>query len=297
MKLTRKLITYSIMFLLTTFSTVRAENATGIPIFRVGGGVSTTMVIDDKIQVVAYPYMDQILEGLIPSHTNLEIHGHNHNVGTVNEEISDLETVGYGNWPSAEAAVVLVSTDVDDDGDPVDTGARTVIVRGLTDNAGSWEEAEEAVTMDGTTPTAGTTILFIRLHELEVVTCGTSLSNEGDITASISGTDIIRMYADHGKTSSGRWTVPSDMVAYINALSCSTINTKDSTFHVFTRDASTSNTAFLVQRSVSTLNAGFATMARSSMRLTEKTDIIFIGHCEQAGGKLNMYMDGWYEEP
>jgi hypothetical protein len=245
--------------------------------------------IGGKLFVIDAGYLNQIREDNVPGHTYISIGGNNLNIGTALEEISDLGTVGYGNWPSSAVGAILVSDSADDDS--AGTGARTVIVRGLD---GSYVEVSETVTMDGATPATITTQTFLRIHELEVVTVGSGLANAGTITASISGTDIIAMLPGHGKSRSGRYTVPANTTLYLQNPEGSVINGKDCAFHLFTRDSGTANSPFVLQKIWSTKDAGYSPCGRF-MPITEKHDVILLGEGEAVSSIVAASVEGWLE--
>jgi hypothetical protein len=266
-----------------------SESATGIPFHRVSGGINTDMVVANKIFVIDAGYINQIREGNIANHTYICINGNNLNLGTANEEISDLGTVGFGNWPSAALGAILVSDSAEDAA--AQTGALTVIVRGLD---ADYALASETVTMTGVTPATITTQTFLRIHELEVVTAGTALGNVGTITASIDGNDIIALLPGHGRSMSGRWTVPAGNTLYLQNPEGATINGKDTAFHLFIRDSDTANSPFLLIKVWGTKDAGYMPNGKLQA-IPEKYDIVFIGEGELAGSIATASVEGWYE--
>jgi hypothetical protein len=287
----RKFYISLLFVLLFAIGTIAAYALTSVEIKSYPDATDSATVISNKLSSIAYPYLEQILEGNIPDHIYVQVRGHSHSIGTADQELSALGTAGFGNWPAAAAGAVLVSTDVDDDGDPADTGARTVIVRGLDEN---WALASETVTMNGTTPTAATTVTFIRIHEIEVVTAGSSLTNEGQITASISGTNIIAMYAIHSTSESGRYTIPAGYTGYFQNLEGSGIGNKEMTYHIFCRDNTVANSPFLLRASWHSKDGGFRPNGRIEP-FTQKIDLVFVAHAELAGATASASVEGWVE--
>lgn len=250
--------------------------------------------VGNKLFVLDAGYLNQIREGNVPGHIYKKIKAHSHSVGLTDQELSALGTARFGNWPSVAAGVVLVSTDIDDDGDPADTGARTVIVRGLAET--TWAPLEVTVTMDGQTPTAATAEKFIRIDEIEVITAGTSLSNEGVITASIGGTDIMSIYADHTTSCAGRCTVPAGYTGYFQNPEGSAVGNKEMTYHIFCRDATIANAPFCLKASWHSKDGGYRPNGLLE-KFTEKTDIVFVAHAGIAGAKASASIEGWIEVP
>lgn len=281
----------STLIILTIILLASLAFALSVEIKSNPSSTNTATVTSNKLGTIAYPYLEQILEGNIPDHTYVHVRGHSHSIGTADQELSALGVAGFGVWPSAAAGAVLVSTDVDDDGDPADTGARTVIVRGLDEN---WALATETVTMNGTTPTTATTVTFIRINEIEVVTAGTTLTNEGDITASISGTNIIRIYAEHTTSDSGKYTIPANYTGYFQNLEASAIGNKEMTYHIFCRDMTVADSPFLLRSSWHSKDGGYRPNGRIEP-FSEKVDLVIVGHAELAGAKASASFEGWIE--
>lgn len=250
--------------------------------------------IGGKISAIDAGYLNQIREGNVLNHEYFHIRGHSHSIGTGDQELSALGTAGFGNWPSAAAGVILVSADAQDG--VAGTGALTVIVKGLDDVAGDWVPATTTITMDGTTPTVVSAQTFIRIHEIQVVTVGANLSNEGDITASISGTDIIAVYANHSCSDSGRITISTGKIGYFENPEGSAIGNKEMTYHIFCRDNVVANSPFLLRTSWHSKDGGFRPNGKLTPA-TEKTDIIIIAHAEISGAKSSASFEGWIETP
>ncbi len=111
-------------------------------------------------------------------------------------------------FPTAAETIAIVSTDVDDDGDPADTGARTFMIEGLDTN---YLEITEAVTLNGTTP-VNTTLLFLRVNRAYVLTAGSTQTNEGVISAvnTTTGDNLFSIPLGKGQTTLGLYTVPAN---------------------------------------------------------------------------------------
>lgn len=73
----------------------------------------------------------------------------------------------------------VVSTSTDDDGDPVGTGVRSIIIYGIDENR---DAITEIVTMNGTTPVV-TSNQWLGVNRMAIYTVGSSESNVGTITA------------------------------------------------------------------------------------------------------------------
>lgn len=169
------------------------------------GNATGVEVLNSKLMTISSSFLHQIMSGNIDGHVYAKVRGHSHSIGTADQEISALNTAGFGNWPSAAAGVVIVS---DNAADAVaGTGATLITITGLDAN---WEAATTTVVPTGLTPTTATAQTFIRINQIEATTAGSELTNVGTITASISGTDIMEIYPEHSTSDAGRITIPAD---------------------------------------------------------------------------------------
>ena len=252
------------------------------------------MVIDDKIIVIDAGLLHQVMSGNIPGHIYKKIRAHSHAVGTADQEISALNVVGFGNWPSTGGVVSVVSDNAADAA--AGTGARSIIVRGLLKT--TWAEDTETVVPNGVNPVT-TTKEFIRINELEVVTSGlvgtTIKSNVGTITASIGADDIIEIYPQHSTSDAGRITIPAGYEGHFQNPEASAIGNKAMTYHIFCRDNTVTDAAFQLRGSWSSLDGGYRPNGLIEI-FTEKVDLIFIGHAELAGAKANASIEGYIKE-
>lgn len=255
---------------------------------------STTSVevVDRKLMSVDSGWLHAIMANNVEGHIYKKLNAHSHSVGTADQELSALGTAGFGNWSAAAAGAVIVSTSAQDASGG--TGATLIIVRGLDDVAGEWVAATTTITPTGTTPTGASAQTFIRVDEIEVVTAGTGLTNDGDITLSISGTNIIKMYADHSTSETGRFTIPSGYKGHFQNPEASAIGNKEMTYHIFCRDNTVANSPFLLRASWHSKDGGFRPNGLLDI-FTEKVDIVFVAHSELAGAKASASIEGWIE--
>lgn len=107
----------------------------------------------------------------------------------------------------------LVSSDVNDDGSPVGTGARTVKIYGLDSN---WAEQSETVLLNGTTNVA-TASTYLRIYRMVVVTAGSGGTNAGTIkaTAQTDTTITAQINIGRGQSQMAIYTVPAGSSAYL----------------------------------------------------------------------------------
>ena len=137
--------------------------------------------------------------------------GHNPSIVAVEEDI----WAGGGRYtffPDAAVGVECASTDVDDDGDPVGTGARTVAISGLDEN---WLEQAEVITMNGVTPVVLANT-YLRIFRVVVLKSGTSDANEGTIFCEPTGgndavgvDDAAVILPGFGQTLQAIFTIPA----------------------------------------------------------------------------------------
>ena len=197
--------------------------------------------------------------------THVNKFGYNTAVGTNYEVLSDL---GTDPLPTAAAAVSIVSSSADDTSGG--TGAQTVEVQGLDAN---YNLQTSTVTMSGTSAVTTGSDEYLRVFRMRVLTAGTNETNVGNITASISGTDIARITADTGQTLMGIYTIPANHTGYLKKFQASISKNQEAT----------------VQFRIKTFNNGawqvkgqFGTFANTveydyiiPLHIPEKTDIQF----------------------
>lgn len=115
--------------------------------------------------------------------------------------------------PTAARVHAIVSSDANDDGDPVGTGARTIRVYGLK----TWDLAEtsEDIILNGTTP-VNTVNSYVIIHRMKVLTCGTSI-NTGTITATAATDSTVTavILPGDGQTEMAIYGVPSIQSFYL----------------------------------------------------------------------------------
>ena len=162
-----------------------------------------------------------VQRGLIPGVTFNNKFGRNFATAT-GDAIWSASTA-YTEPASAELCNV-VSTDVNDDGDPVDTGARTISITGINE---LYDIVTETVTMNGTT-NVSTVNKYWNIHRAYVTTAGSSGGAEGTITitSTAAGTPVIGSIAvGYNQTQSTVYMVPRNYTAYINLPNVSGQNT------------------------------------------------------------------------
>lgn len=162
-----------------------------------------------------------IARGLIPNHSVQNRFGFSNDI--VTSEFRDLWSGGipYVFATTAETLSV-VSTDVNDTA--AGTGAQNVAIFGL-DNG--FNVISELVPLDGTTPVI-TTNLFLRVNGMFVLAAGSSVFNQGIITATQSSSAILMGHMDIGLNEASHimFTVPAAFSLAIYDLQIGTVSGK-----------------------------------------------------------------------
>lgn len=171
----------------------------------------------------------QIAVGNVKNTSHINKFGYNSAVGTSYETITDL---GTNNLPTSAAVVSVVSASTADTS--AGTGARTVEIQGLD---ADYNLKTETVTMNGQTAVT-TTATFIRVFRMRVATAGTGEVNAGNITASISSSDVARINADEGQTLMAVYTVPANKTAYLVKFQGSLSKNQEAQFQLRARESS-----------------------------------------------------------
>jgi hypothetical protein len=267
--------------------------AGGIPITRVGDGISTDMVKNGNLFIISQNYYDAIADSKVPNHFPIDKFGTNTAVGAA-EEIVWTAGNGY-TYLSAAETLQVSSSDVDDDGDPAGTGARTVTIEGLDAN---WALVSDTITMNGTT-SVETTVEFLRVFRAYVVTAGSSETNEGLISIKDNADTVVmaQIVAGRGQTQMAIWTVPANNNSFIAQIHASESNNKKAIVRFYTRDNAIANPSWRLRTSEIFVNLSDATRPLVvPLKITEKTDIEVRAVCASTGGEVTAGFLGYYEE-
>ena len=146
--------------------------------------------------------------------------GHNVAVGTTEEDVWDFGG-DYAGYPDTPQSIVCSSTDVDDDGDPADTGALTGIVFG---NGPGFVLQSAFFTFDGQTEVA-ITGTWLRIWRVQVLSAGSTQTNEGTVFCeevgadnAVSADDYAQIGVGNGSTLMALFTVPAGKTGvFVNA--------------------------------------------------------------------------------
>ena len=155
------------------------------------------------------PFNTRVAQGLVPGYSSFSVFGYNPDVDTAEESV--WPDGGLVPHPASASQLTIVSTDTNDDGSPVGTGARTVFIAGVDNN---YAVVSETITMNGTTGVT-TTNSYLYVNQFYVATVGSGGANAGEITAKVGGTlyDLIAVGSNQRTT--GHYCVPAGYTAYL----------------------------------------------------------------------------------
>lgn len=203
-------------------------------------------------------YYLEVARGNIPGASIMNKFGHNPLVPATGADIwGGLGT--YGFYPTTPQTMEVVSTSVNDDGAPLGTGARTVIVFGLD---GSGLEVDEIVTLNGTTAVPLTAHTYTTVYRVICLTAGSNTTNEGAISVQISGGGTLAALigADDGQTQMTHYTIPAGKTGYFIegyvALGNDNKNGVAGTFQWMSRPPNSGNGSWSVNGQVTLINIG-----------------------------------------
>lgn len=129
----------------------------------------------------------------------------------VNGTEIDINSLGQTvTYPETAATISVVSSSANDTA--TGTGARTVRITALDAN---FDTFQETVTLNGTTPVT-TTATALRVQRMQVLTSGSGIYNDGDITATIDGGFVNGIAAGFNIEQSAHWTVPNGYALLVN---------------------------------------------------------------------------------
>ena len=160
------------------------------------------------------PIRDPLLEisrGNVTGHSIVVIRGHNPSQTSASGFV-DIAEAGDLTYLTSAETMEIVSTSTDDDGDPVGTGLRTLLIEGV-DNTGA--AISETVTLNGTTDVT-TVNSYLRVNSMTGLTVGSVGWNVGDVTATATSAATVqsKMGPAEGLSQSSHYTVPLGKTLY-----------------------------------------------------------------------------------
>ena len=213
-----------------------------------------------------------VAKGDFTGYSNVSKFGYNPSVPSIAYE-SIWEGSNAYPWQTVADQLEVLSSSANDTS--AGTGARTVELQGLDS---SWNLLTETVIMNGTTAVT-TTASFLRIFRARVVTAGTSLRNEGDITIRDQDTSTTRALITNGPTSSfgqtlmAVYTIPAGKTGYVVNINFSSAKDQEQEYRLMARDNTVANAAWNVKEFM-TGRGGFSDFIKRAInKYTEKTDL------------------------
>lgn len=213
-----------------------------------------------------------VAKGDFTGYSNVSKFGYNAAVTSIAYE-SIWEGSNAYPWQTVADQLEVLSSSANDTS--AGTGARTVELEGLDS---SWNLLTETVIMNGTTAVT-TTASFLRIFRARVVTAGTSLRNEGDITIRDQDTSTTRALITNGPTSSfgqslmAVYTIPAGKTGYVININFSSAKDLEQEYRLMARDNTVANAAWNVKEFM-TGRGGFSDFIKRGInKYTEKTDL------------------------
>lgn len=244
--------------------------------------------IDGKPRVSAMPYTYDIAEGNVSDHQYIRKFGHNDGVGAA------LETVwspgGLYPWPTGAEILKVSSSDVDDDGDPVDTGARTLDLFGLDAN---YVLQNETITLNGQTAVA-TAKSYLRVFRATVMTAGATGANEGTISVKDNADSVTLLIIEplKNQTLMSVYTIPADNQGFITSWYASISSNQVVEVELYVRPF---GETFQVRTHVEIRTAPFIQVFQFPEPLTAKSDIDLRAAASAGGAEVGGGFSLWYE--
>ena len=177
---------------------------------RLLGVVLALLLLAMPAQAQTYDFLDEnIADRLVKHGENFDpIHkfGTNPDIDTGSDPEDIWAAGGLYVFPSAADTTTIVSDSADDDGDPVGTGARTVLIQGLDS---SWNRQSETVTLNGT---SAVTLAneYLRVNGVIVASAGSGETNAGELIIAVDGTTVAVVVAGFSQTRQAVYSVPND---------------------------------------------------------------------------------------
>jgi len=215
--------------------------------------------------------------------------GHNATIGATWETLRHASNL-YTYLTSAEI-LKIASTDVDDDGAPVGTGARTLFLQGLDTN---YNLVSETRILNGA-GVVDTVNSYLRLLKIRVATAGTSGTNEGIITIKNNAqtNTLGTIPVGEGENHAAIFTVPADQTAYFTNWYGSEITNKGITFGIFVR---LFGGAWTLKRQIQTLQNTFFQPFDFPLKFIQKADIEVRVMGAAVAGEATGGFSGWRED-
>lgn len=239
-------------------------------------------------RVSSRPYTYDIAEGSVNGLSFIRKFGHNDDVG------ASLETVwgagGLYPWPTSAEILKVSSSDVNDDGDPVNAGARTMQLFGLDAN---YAVQNETITLNGQTAVV-TTKSYIRVYRAVVLTAGASLGNEGTISVKDNADAVTLLTIEPLKNQSlvAIFTIPAGCTGFITSWFAAVSSNQVVEAELFVRPF---GQVFQVRTLVEINQQPYDQSWIFPESVPEKSDIDMRAAATGGGGSVSGGFELWYE--
>ena len=243
-------------------------------------------IISGKIRTSSTPYYVDIAEGHVTDHTRVGVFGHNPDVGTALETVSDLG----GLMPYLPSGSLLQITSDSELDHYTGSGAHILHLTGLDIN---YESITDDIQMSGSVAVPGI-VEFYRIHQCSVTTVGAGGVNAGAIHVNGIGGSIEYRHIEEGMGYShgANYTVPSGSSFYLTNFNATEASTKGSQILIFVRPFGLS---WLAIRAFTLLDSVISINIPIPYPISAKTDIEVRAKAILAGANVTAGVEGWVE--
>ena len=163
------------------------------------------------------PWELQVARGQIAYHSSFQIFGYNPDVDQTEETV--WANSGIVPHPTVASVLKISSTSNNDDGDPVGTGALTVLITGLD---GDYNVVSDTITLNGQTA-VNTQNSYLYVNGFTVLTvgsggvnAGTIYAGTGTVTAGVPAVVYDVIAPGYNNRTTAHYCVPAGYTAYIS---------------------------------------------------------------------------------
>jgi hypothetical protein len=248
-----------------------------------GSGENAVHVISDATVVGSngQDFYLAVPAGLITDTESVNKFGFNPDVNGSNfEEIWDVST-SY-TWKTSASTVTVKSDDSSDTS--AGSGARTVEIQGLD---GSYNPISETITMNGTSNVTSSNS-YLRIFRMKVLTAGSQEENDGDITATHTGTVIAQISEENNQTLMAVYTVKSGYTAYLTSFFIGMERNVEAAIRL---DVRPEGSVFQVKRYIVSDSATESLPFKPYLKIEEKSDIRMMGKAQSGSQGISAGFD------
>ena len=209
-----------------------------------------------------------IARGLVRNTSHVNKFGYNGAVGTSYETVWSGSTL----MPYVSIANNMVVTSSSSDDDVAGTGAQTITVEGLDEN---YNPVSAVFNMNGTGNSTNTSVSFLRTYRAFVTRVGSGGSNQGVISGSLSGNNIIHILTGENQTLQANFTTAANTTAFVTDIHLSSgKENKTGLFRLVVRDNRTPTNKPFLNKQIVELYRGVSTIKYPvPLKIPEKHDI------------------------